>query len=317
MEERVHPELRQLFSVLPKTQTNRENLREVRQQMNQMVISMNAAKPVNDAVMTSERFIPGAEGDPDVRVKIYEPKIKNEILPGVLHFHGGGFIIGTADMFDANCEEIVKEVNCVVISVDYRLAPEHPFPAPVEDCYAALKWFSENAAELGVDPSRIAVSGGSAGGGLTAAISLLSRDRKGPSIAFQMPNYPMIDDRCITSSNNEITDERIFNGKSNQQAWDMYLGNKDGEVSQYAAPARATDLSGLPPTYTCVGELDPFRDETIEYVARLTKAGVPVEFHLYPGCFHGFEGFVPTAEISQRAIKEFHSALKRALHKNN
>lgn len=315
MEEKIHPELRKAFSVMPKGTISRETLDKHREQLNEMLKSMSASKPENAPVLTTERFIPGPEGEPDVRVKVYESKGEKETLPGVLYIHGGGFIVGTADNFDAGCQELVTEVNCVVVSVDYRLAPEHPFPAPLEDCYAALKWFSENAEELGVDPSRIAVYGGSAGGGLTAAVSLLARDRKGPSIVFQMPNYPMIDDRCITPSNNEITDERIWNGKVNRQAWDMYLGNIKGEVSPYAAPARATDLSGLPPTYTCVGDLDPFRDETIDYVTRLSQAGVPVEFHLYPGCFHGFEGLVPTADISQRAKKEYLTALKLALHK--
>ncbi|MDY0406920.1 alpha/beta hydrolase [Virgibacillus sp. 179-BFC.A HS] len=309
MEEKLHPELRKMFSVMPKMNFDRENLADVRIQSNEMLVSIP-----NDAVLTTERFIPGPEGEPDVRVKIYEPKVKDEILPGVFYIHGGGYIVGSPELEEARCQELVTDVNCVIVSVDYRLAPEHPFPAPVEDCYAALNWFSENAEGQGVDPSRIAVVGASAGGGLTAAVSLLARDRKGPSIAFQMPLYPMIDDRHITPSSNEITDDRVWNTKFNRQGWEMYLGNNKGEVSPYAAPARSTDLSGLPPTYTCVGDLDPFRDETIDYVARLRQAGVPVEFHLYPGCFHGFEFAVPTAEISQRAKNEYNSALKHALH---
>ncbi|NHN29699.1 alpha/beta hydrolase [Paenibacillus agricola] len=314
MEKKLNPELKQMFSVLPEVIYTQENLAAKRKEMNEMLAGMVASLPINDAVLTSERYVPGAEGDPDVRIKIYEPRVKEETLPGVLYIHGGGYILGSADMMDPALQQLVTELNCVIVSVDYRLAPEHPFPAPLEDCYAALKWFSENAEELGGDSSRIAVVGPSAGGGLTAAVSLLARDRKGPSIIFQMPLYPMIDDRNITKSSNEITDERVWNQAKNQLGWEMYLG-ENGEVSQYAAPARATDLSGLPPTYTCVGDLDPFRDETIDYVLRLTQAGVPTEFHLYPGCFHGFEEYFPTAEISQRIVKEYNTALKRALHK--
>jgi acetyl esterase/lipase len=314
MEEKLNLELKKMFSVIPEVIYTHENLGAKRKEMNEMLAGMADSLPVNDAVLTSERYVPGAVGDPDVRIKIYEPRVKDEPLPGVLYIHGGGYILGSADMMDPALQQLVSELNCVIVSVDYRLAPEHPFPAPLEDCYAALKWFSENAEELGGDSSRIAVVGPSAGGGLTAAISLLARDRKGPSIIFQMPLYPMIDDRNITKSSNEITDGRVWNKAKNQLGWEMYLGEK-GEGSQYAAPARATDLSGLPPTYTCVGDLDPFRDETIDYVLRLTQAGVPTEFHLYPGCFHGFEEYFSTAEISQRIVKEYNAALKFALHK--
>lgn len=315
MEERLHPELRERFLVMPLTiGFTRENIIEWRRLSEQRIAAMTAAMPRNKAVLTTERFVPGAKGDPDVRVKIYEPKVKDQILPGLLFIHSGGFVSGSADSMDIACQRMSEEINCVIVNVDYRLAPEHPYPAALEDCYAALRWFSEHAAELGVDPSRIGVYGGSAGGGLTAALTLLARDRKSPDIIFQMPNYPMIDDRCITKSFNEIVDGRVWNKTQTQFGWECYLGENHGEVSQYAAPTRATDFSGLPPTYTCVGELDPFRDETIEYVARLTQAGVPVEFHLYPGCFHGFEGFFPDAEISKRASQEQFDTLKRALH---
>ncbi|UMV49883.1 alpha/beta hydrolase [Paenibacillus macerans] len=313
MEERVHPELKNMFSLLPEVVYTRENLAAKRKEMQEFAAGTAASLPVNDAVLTSERYVPGAAGDPDVRIKIYEPKVKNGPLPGVLYIHGGGYILGSADMMDPALQYLVSEIECVIVSVDYRLAPEHPFPAPLEDCYAALQWFSENAEELGSDSSRIAVVGPSAGGGLTAAVSLLARDRNGPSILFQMPLYPMLDDRIITKSSNEITDDRVWSKAKTQLAWEMYLGEQ-GEASPYAAPARAADLSGLPPTYTCVGDLDPFRDETIDYVLRLTQAGVPTEFHLYPGCFHGCEEYFPSAEISQRMIQEYHAALKRALH---
>lgn len=313
MEERLHPELKSMFSALPEVVYTRDNLAAKRQEMLEFAAAMSASLPMNDAVLTSERYVPGAAGDPDVRVKIYEPRVKNGPLPGILYIHGGGYILGSADMMDPALQQLVSEIECVIVSVDYRLAPEHPFPAPLEDCYAALQWFSEHAEELGSDSSRIAVMGPSAGGGLTAAVSLLARDRNGPSIRFQMPLYPMLDDRNMTPSSNEIMDDRVWNKAKNQLGWEMYLGEQ-GKASPYAAPARAADLSGLPPTYTCVGDLDPFRDETIDYVLRLTQAGVPTEFHLYPGCFHGFEEYFPSAEISQRVVKEYRAALKRALY---
>lgn len=314
MEDRLHPELQSMFSALPEVVYTRENLAAKRKEMQEFVAGVAASLPVNDTVLTSERVIPGAAGDPEVRIKIYEPSVKKGVLPGILYIHGGGYILGSADMMDPALQQLVSELECVIVSVDYRLAPEHPFPAPLEDCYAALQWFSENAQELGSDSSRIAVMGPSAGGGLTAALSLLARDRNGPSILFQMPLYPMLDDRNMTKSSHEITDERVWSQAKTRLAWEMYLG-ETGEVSPYAAPARATDLSGLPPTYTCVGDLDPFRDETIDYVLRLTQAGVPTEFHLYPGCFHGFEEYFPSAEISQSFTKEYHAALKSALYK--
>lgn len=314
MDSRVHPDLKTLFSGFPESKFEKEGLAEAREQMHQ---SMEAyIQPSDDLVSKSYRNIPGPEGSPDVPIIIYEPTTKDKILSGVLWIHGGGYITGVPEMNDALCRRFVLETNSLVVSVDYRLAPENPYPAPVEDCYSALNWFAENADELGIDSDRIAVAGNSAGGGLTAAVSLLARDRKGPKIAFQMPLYPMIDNRVNTPSNYEITDSRVWNRESNIFGWKMYLGeNYDRDVSQYAAPARATDLSGLPPTYTCVGELDPFRDETIDYVARLLRAGVPTEFHIYPGSYHGFEAFMSPAKIGQRAETQYVEALKNALNK--
>lgn len=313
MEMKVHPELREIFSVLPSASISIDNLKSMREEMAKMASGMGAAYP---NVETIEKFVPGKEGDPDVRVLIHRPKNQDTVLPGLYYIHGGGFIAGTANDMARACERYVAEMNCVVVNVDYRLAPEHPYPAPIEDCYAGLKWFADTATELKVDVNRIVVTGGSAGGGLTAALSLLARDRRGPKIAFQLPMYPMIDDRCSTPSNSEITDQRVWNGISNRTAWDMYLGElKDAEdVPIYAAPARTEDYSNLPPTFICIGDLDPFRDETITYVQKLRQSGVPVEFHLYPGGFHAFEGYVPQANISQQLTSTYERALKEALH---
>src|SRR5699024_7568831 len=206
----------------------------------------------------TDKIIPGPKDNPSLRVRIYEPTEKKGTLPGLLWIHGGGYVLGSADE-DYMGQRFVLEAGCVVVSVDYRLAPEHPYPAPLEDCYAALEWFSSEAASLDVDATRIGIGGQSAGGGLTAGLALLARDRKGPEICFQMPLYPMINDYNDSPSNKEITGNLVWNYDLNEKGWDMYLNGKAGtdDVSQYAAPARATDLSNLPYTYTCIGQLDP------------------------------------------------------------
>lgn len=308
-EDQVHPELRAVFLRSPGLSL--EDLNRVRK------ASLEAVEPYEDAaILVRDRWVPGPPNDPDVLVRIYAPRVlRSERLPCVLWIHGGGYILGSMKQENAICQRLVWDLGCVVVSVDYRLAPENPFPAGLQDCYAALQWTADHALELGIDASRLAVAGNSAGGGLTAALALLCRDRGGPKICFQMPLYPMIDDRHRSPSSRQITDSRVWNRQHNLTAWSMYLGKQPGgdDVSPYAAPARAVNLAGLPPGYTCVGELDVFRDETIEYVARLNQAGVPTELHVYPGCFHGFEFSVPDAAVSQRAQAEYIAALGRGL----
>ncbi|WP_026564741.1 alpha/beta hydrolase [Bacillus sp. UNC41MFS5] len=313
MKNRIDPELRETLELFPPLDL--DNLKEFRQFMAEAALAIEI--PVDEHVDIYDRMIPGPESNLKVRVRIYEPKEKHERLPGLLWIHGGGYVLGTPEDNDVLCQQFVIDANCVVVSVDYRLAPENPYPAGLEDCYAALKWVSENADELGIDSSRIGAAGASAGGGLTAALALLARDRKGPELCFQMPLYPMIDDHNNTPSSLEITGNMIWNHDLNEKGWSMYLNgeNRTENVSEYAAPARATDLTGLPYTYTCVGQLDPFRDETLTYVTKLSQAGVDVEFHLYPGCYHGFEGLTPNAAISQRAVAEYVSAVKHVLHR--
>lgn len=313
MEERVNTELKVVLDQMPELIINKEQMPFIQQSFKEM-IDMNKRVP-NPAVTITDRLIPGPSREQEIRVRIYRTEAPTQSSAGLLWIHGGGYVLGTPEMDDGLCERFVLEANCTVVSVDYRLAPEHPFPAPLDDCYAALTWFSQHAEELGVNPSQIAVAGASAGGGLTAATSLLARDRMGPEIIFQMPLYPMIDDRHVTPSSKEIHDNRVWNEESNRKAWNMYLGDLQDEVSIYAAPARCTDFSNLPPTYTCVGDLDPFRDETIEYIAKLTKAGVPTEFHLYPGCYHGFDGYAPFTEIGKKAIDQYVQALCEAFKK--
>jgi acetyl esterase/lipase len=281
-----------------------------------MVFPPALPTPPDPEVNFYNRFIPGPPGAPEVRVRVYEPKIKTETLPGVLYLHYGGYSIGTPEHEDLNCIRYVKEVKCLVVSVDYRLAPENPAPAAYEDCYAALVWFAARASELGVDASRIAVTGFSAGGGLTVATALLARDRGGPAIVFQMPLAPTIDDRLQTKSTVEFTDKRGLNYESCRNIWSQYLGaghEKRDDIPIYAAPARCADYRNLPPCYSFVGGLDPHRDETIAYISHLVQAGVSASFSLYAGGLHGFDLENPDAAISRHAVRTSTWALRRAL----
>jgi Esterase/lipase len=198
-----------------------------------------------------------------------------------------------------------------------RLAPEHPYPAPLDDCYVGLEWVSENAEELDIDDSRIAIAGQSAGGGLAAGVALRARDRGTPDICFQMLIYPMIDDRNETLSSHQITDIGIWDRDMNLKAWDAYLGEQRGsdDIPPYAAPARAEDLSGLPPSFIDIGTHDAFRDETATYSQRLTASGVPTEYHLWPGGFHAYDTFAPDSQISQNTWETRFDALRQALAK--
>ncbi|KKO52762.1 alpha/beta hydrolase [Paenibacillus sp. DMB20] len=305
---RVAPELKQGVTHLPPLHLP-EDLAKARQ-------TVIPPAERSESVRIMARHIPRADSQ-EMLIKIYEPTPRDgKKLPALLWSHGGGYVLGHPSGEDGLCQSFVQAANCVVISPDYRLAPEHPFPAAIEDCYAALVWMTSAADELNIDLSRLAIGGASAGGGLTAALALMARDRGGPAICFQMPLYPMIDNLNVTPSSHEITDPAVWNRDNNLAAWKMYLGDHDhDDISPYAAPSRAKSLAGLPPVYTCVGQLDPFRDETLDYVARLAQAGIDVEFQLYPGCYHGFEHVVPTAEISQRAKNGYIHALARALNR--
>lgn len=226
----------------------------------------------------------------------------------VLYLHGGGMIVGLPEfggLYDWLAARYVAESAVPMLLVDYRIAPEHPHPVPVEDCYAALRWLAAHAGELGVDPARVAVMGDSAGGGLSAAVCLLARDRGGPAIALQLLIYPMLDDRT-TLPDPQLAPTAIWSYDDNITGWRALLGEHAGgeRVSAYAAPARATDLTRLPPTYLDVGELDIFRDEDVGYARRLAVAGVPTEVHVHPGCPHVFEIMAPNAAVSRRAIAD-------------
>jgi acetyl esterase/lipase len=225
--------------------------------------------------------------------------------PAVLYVHGGGMILGDLDMYDATMRQYVSSSGVPALTVDYRLAPEHPHPTPLEDCYAGLLWLAEHAGELGVDPARIAVMGDSAGGGVAAAVALLARDRGGPALSRQILVYPMLDDRNTTPAP-ALQPFLTWTYDDNVTGWNALLEGRAGadDVPGYAAPARAGDLAGLPPAYIDVGELDIFCVEDVTYAQRLAAARVPVELHVHPGVPHAFEAFAPQADVSRRAIAD-------------
>jgi acetyl esterase/lipase len=249
-------------------------------------------------------------------VRIYQPDPRADTLPALLWIHGGGYVIGDVAGDDLTAKGMALAINCVVASVEYRLAPEHPFPAPLEDCYAALKWLADSADEFGIDPARIAIGGASAGGGLAAGLGLLTRDRGEIALAYQLLIYPMIDDTNIEQVSEAVPDTALWNRANNLIGWRSYLGEEPGTdgISPYAAASRAEDVSGLPPTYIGVGTPDLFLEEDIAYAQRLIRAGVPTDLHVYPDGFHGFDGFAADAETSQRFIADRTRAIIHALH---
>jgi acetyl esterase/lipase len=311
----VDPELVAALEFMPPFDLSVELLPKMRSMMVEMLRQQRDAAPPSDIVV-EERHIPGPAGAPDVRVLIYSPpESATAPMPGYLHIHGGGYVMGSPEMFDMQNKAVVREIGCVVVSVDYRLAPDTPHPGPVEDCYAALKWFHANAASLGVDAGRIAIGGESAGGGLAAALGLVARDRAEVPVIFQLLIYPMLDDRTVTRNDpHPFAGEFIWNAQSNRFGWHSLLGQEPGAhgISPYAAPARAADLAGLPPTFISVGALDIFLDEDIDYAQRLLRAGVATELHVYPGAYHGFD-LAFDADVTERFRRDSVEALKRAL----
>ncbi len=262
-----------------------------------------------------DRVVPGHGGGPEVPVRVYTPTATAEApRAALLYIHGGGFIHGSIDMMDVPCQMYCGELDAVIVSVGYRLAPEHPYPAGLHDCYAGLVWLHDHAAELGVDAARIGVGGGSAGGGLSAAVALLARDLGGPALCFQFLQIPELDDRLRTPSMQQFDDTPLWNLPNAEWSWKHYLGELHGcdDVPHTAAPARCTDLSGLPPAYVSTMEFDPLRDEGILYALALLQAGVPVELHSYPGTFHG-SSLIATAAVSQREAADSLEALRRGL----
>lgn len=280
-----------------------------------MTVLMNAELD-ESGVEIDNLLISGAEGAPDVAIRVYSPTDKADSLPALLFIHGGGFVIGTLDSEHGSALALCRDLGIVLVSVGYRKAPETPFPGPLEDCYAALLWTSENAEKLGIDLDRLGIFGQSAGAGLSAATALLSRDRKGPKLCFQYLGIPEVDDRLETPSMKQFTDTPLWNRPAAELSWDYYLGDAftrgSKDVPYLAAPARAEDLSNLPPAHVTTMEFDPLRDEGVLYALKLMQAGVSVELHSYPGTFHG-SSLVMHAAVSQRQAQETKLVLRRGL----
>jgi acetyl esterase/lipase len=263
--------------------------------------------PTDDALRRGGRFtveersVPGPEGAPEISLLICLPASASAPTAAVYHVHGGGMIGGNKRTTIPEALDWAQELELAVVSVDYRLAPEHPYPAQVEDCHAGLVWIAAHADELSIDPARVVIAGVSAGGGLSAAVALLARDRTGPALAGQLLLSPMLDDRNDTSSAWQLAGLGVWDRTSNETGWTALLSDARGgpTVSPYAAPARATDLSGLPPAFIDVGSAETFRDESVAYASRLWQAGGVAELHVWPGGFHGYPGLAPHARISQ------------------
>ncbi|WP_105969684.1 alpha/beta hydrolase [Streptomyces geranii] len=266
-----------------------------------------------------DRTVPGPENAPDISLLICRPTTRTPgtgtHLPVIYHVHGGGMVLGNNRVGVDGPLRWAKELGAVVVSVEYRLAPEHPYPAPIDDVYAGLLWTAEHAEEIGGDPERIVIAGASAGGGLTAALALLLRDRKGPRPIGQLLMCPMLDDRNDSPSTHQMAGLGIWDRTANETGWTALLGPARGgpDVSPYAAPARAEDLTDLPPTFLDVGSAETFRDEVVTYATRLWQAGGQAELHVWPGGFHGFDGFAPQASLSQACQTAQQEWLRRLL----
>lgn len=306
------PEFLEILPLLP-TLSGFSDLEEIHAMRDSMGLFFTEVEPRDD-VIREDRAVPGLDGDPDVPVRIYRPEVAPaDLLPAVLEIHSGGFMVGSIEMMDFWCDRVAAEFPAAVVSVEYRLAPEDPFPAAIHDCYAALLWLADNAAELGVDPERVAIAGQSAGGGLAAGTALMARDRGGPPLCFQLLEIPELDHRLETPSMKEFTDTPLWNRPNAVWSWKHYLGpDHEGPVSPYASPSVAEDLSGLPPAFVSVMEFDPLRDEGLTYAMRLLEAGVSTEIHAYPGTFHA-SSMVATAQVSLNSARDASAALRKAL----
>jgi len=298
---RVDRELEPFISMFPKADLNDPIAAR------QTLAGLSAKAPALDMneIEIEDRTVPATT---DVPVRIYRPH--GGARCAIVWLHGGGFVMGGLDVEHPWAARIADASKTVVVSVGYRLAPEHRFPAALDDAYAAVMWTAEHAAELGLNPQHIAVGGHAAGAGLAAAVALRARDQRGPTIAFQLLNQPELDDRQETWSARNFTDTPFMTRDKVSASWRHYLGS--AAASPYAAPARASDLSGLPPAYIATAEFDPNRDEAIIYAQRLMEAGVPVELHQWRGTFHGSQA-VLSADVSQRQIEELGTVLHHAL----
>ena len=266
-----------------------------------------------DGVSFTEEFVPGSAGGPDVRVLTYRPANAREPLPVFLHIHGGGLVLGSPEIRHASSIHIARRFECLVVSVDYRLAPETRYPGAIEDCYAALSWLHEGAAALAIDRNRIIIGGESAGAGLAAALAILARDRGRIPVAYQLLIYPMLDDRTCVTGDHPHVGHFVWTQANNRFGWSSYLGHPPGGecAAAYAAASRCDNLAGLPPAFIAAGSLDLFLEEDIDYARRLIRAGVPAELHIYPGAFHAFD-LIADAGVSKAFRRDWQNAVEKA-----
>lgn len=304
------PELAPLVELLPAAELT--DIDAARAGIEAMLAPLSESVDTDGVDVRDESI--ASDDAPPIVIRVYRPVTPAPAggRPALLDLHGGGFVLGSIDMEHAFATQVARDLDAVVVVPDYRLAPEHPFPAGLDDCYATLTWMHQHADALGIDTARVAVGGQSAGGGLTAATALLARDRGGPAICFQFLGIPELDHRLDTTSMRTFVDTPLWHRPNAVLSWQYYLGPEVTEVSPYASPAIADDLAGLPPAYVSTMEFDPLRDEGIIYALRMMEAGVPVELHSYPGTFHG-SAMIPFAAVSRRAHAEVIDALRRGL----
>jgi acetyl esterase/lipase len=311
--ERLDPELKAIVEAMSKAPPLPfDNIPLARKMARQNFAAMK--QPDLPGLLVNDLEIEGARGAPAIRIRTYRPQKSRGRLPAMLWIHGGGYIFGDLDQEDALCRRNALAWKCVIVSVEYRLAPECHYPEPLEDCYTALKWLAANCAELKADSTRIAIGGASAGGGLAAGLSLLARDRAEVKSIFQLLLYPMLDDCNVRPAGPNTPDAIMWTRAANLVGWRSYLGYEPGGagVACYASVCRAADLKGLPPTYITVGDLDLFAAENIEYARRLVQAGVSTELHVYPGGPHAFDMLAPQADIARRFTADIHHAVRKA-----
>jgi acetyl esterase len=266
--------------------------------------------PVEAVARVENRTLPGPAGE--IPVRIYAPSPQRG-LPALVYFHGGGFVIGSLDTHDGTCRSLANAIGCIVVSVDYRLAPEHKFPAGPEDCYAATRWVAEKGAEIGVDTSRIVVGGDSAGGALAAVVSLMARDRGGPALRHQLLVYPVTNHDFTTASYEENKQGYLLSREMMRWFWNHYLAKPEDGADPYASPLRAASFAGLPPAHVITAEFDPLRDEGEALAARLARDGVPTTRSRYDGMIHGFFSMSAMLDAGKRAVAEAAAAVKARL----
>jgi acetyl esterase/lipase len=309
---RLDPELAPAFMAQPRPD-GALDLAAMRRRLRQAIALLGAQLPPGDDVRVHDIAAPADGLRPAVPMRVFESR-RRESDAVLLWIHGGGFFAGHHEDDGLFAIPMVRETGCTIVSAGYRRPPEHPYPAAVDDCMAALRWLAGPARPLGFAPGKLAIGGISAGGCLAAVTALRARDENGPALCFQLLLVPCVDSRSDTPSMHEIEDSRSWRRSANLAAWQMYAGPGClGELPPYAAPGRAKDLSGLPPAYIEVAEVDPLRDEAIDYAARLMRAGVRTELHVYPGAYHASTYYQPQAEVSRRAAQDTAQALRRAL----